>query len=118
MNRCQGHSFRSNFVRGMRQFASFWVYILLIFGGCRIGEASVPGPDVVQGDCWSIGVCNPSGLLGKSFVLSTITADVVALSETHLTKLSKESFFHSLKSAGTGFTHFVGGAPGCTKKQS
>ena len=111
MNRWQGHSFRSNFVRGMRQFASFWVYILLIFGGCRIGEASVPGPEVVQGDCWSIGVCNPSGLLGKSFVLSTITADVVALSETHLTKLSKESFFHSLKSAGTGFTHFVGGAP-------
>ncbi len=50
-------------------------------------------------------------LLGKSFVLSTVTADVVALSETHLTKHSRSTFYHSLKSAGTGYTHYISGAP-------
>ena len=112
MNRCRGHPSRSFvFVSGIRCIVRFWLCLLLLLGGCRIGEASVPGPDVVPEDHWSIGVSNPSGLLGKSFVLSTITADVVALSETHLTKLSKESFVHSLKSADTGYSHFVAGAP-------
>ena len=112
MSRSRGSTSRStNFVKSFNGIVRFWLYILLLFGGYRIGEASVPGPEEVQRDCWSIGVCNPSGLLGKSFVLSTISADVVALSETHLTKHSRSTFFHSLKSAGTGYTHYISGAP-------
>ena len=110
-------SWSISFVRSFRRIAHFWFYLLLVMGSCRIGEARVPGPDGVQRDHWSIGVCNPSGLLGKSFVLSGLSDEVIALSETHLTKISRSSFFHSLKSAGTGFTHFVSGAPVAPRSQ-
>ena len=122
MSRTGGHSFRSKpFAPNLRCIVRFWFYILLLLGGCRVGEASVPGPEAVQRDHWSIGVCNPSGLLGKSYVLSSVTADIVAISETHLTKHSRASFFSSLKSAGTtttpSFTHYIGGAPVAPRSQ-
>ena len=95
-----------------RLWHGFWtIFVLLsLFGGARIGEASKPGP-VSNGPCWSLGVVNPSGLLGKSHILGTVPADVIAISETHLTKVSKASFFCSLKSTGVGFSHFVPGSP-------
>ena len=95
-----------------RLWHGFWtVFVLLsLFGGARIGEASKPGP-VSNGPCWSLGVVNPSGLLGKSHILGTVPNDVIAVSETHLTKVSKNSFFCSLKSSGAGFSHFVSGSP-------
>ena len=96
-----------------RIWHGFWtIFVLLSFlGGIRIGEASVPGPSSDEGSHWSLGVVNPSGLLGKSHILSTVPADVIAISETHLTTVSRQSFFRSLKSTGVGFSHLVSGSP-------
>ena len=49
--------------------------------------------------------------MGKGHILSTVPADVIAISETHLTAVSRQSFFRSLKSTGVGFSHLVSGAP-------
>ena len=75
---------------------------------CRIGEARVPGPDT---ETWSIGVCNPSGLQGKHHVLSGIPADVVAISETHLTKMARRNLALSFRSCNSKFKHVLSGAP-------
>ena len=75
---------------------------------CRLGEARVPGPDNAS---WCIVVGNPSGLQGKYHVLSNVPADVMALSETHLTSSSKKSLARSLKSMRSKFKHVLTGAP-------
>ena len=81
------------------------------FAQCRIGEAKTPGPPEAQAsEHWSLGVCNPSGLLGKSVLLSGIDTDVIAVSETHLTQVSKSMLVTSLRSHSR-FSHVVTGAP-------
>ena len=78
---------------------------------CRIGEAKKPGPlDADPTGTWSIGVCNPSGLLGKSHLLSGIDADIVSASETHLTVVSHAMLLTSLRSHSK-YTAVVTGAP-------
>ena len=110
------HSFVSKtarFTKGVtRLWQNFWtVFVFLtIFGGFRIGEASVPGPSS-DSSHWTLGVVNPSGLQGKSHIMSTVPADVIAISETHLTASSKNTFFNSLKATRVGFSHFVSGSP-------
>ena len=84
---------------------------LTLFGHFRIGEASVPGPNDSLPPHWHLGVCNPSGLLGKSHILASVDVDIVAISETHLTSQSRRSFFNCLKATGKGFRSFVSGAP-------
>ncbi len=84
---------------------------LVLFGSVRIGEASVPGPTDSSSPHWHLGVCNPSGLLGKSHILTSVDVDIAAISETHLTSHSRKSFFNSLKATGKGFRSFVSGAP-------
>lgn len=83
---------------------------LLLCSSYRIGEAKTPGPiDSSPGE-WSFGVCNPSGLQGKAMLLSGIDADLIAVSETHLTSVSKSMFRRSLK-AHSSYKHVVTGAP-------
>lgn len=78
---------------------------------CRIGEAKKPGPsDAKLPGSWTIGVCNPSGLLGKSHLLSGIEADIVSASETHLTTVSRAMLQTSLRSH-SNYTAVVTGAP-------
>lgn len=75
----------------------------------RVGEARVPGPEACNE--WTLGVCNPSGLQGKSHVLNGVQADVLALSETHLTASAKRHLTTSLRSMGSRFRHVLTGAP-------
>eukprot|EP00435_Cladocopium_sp_Y103_P052379 s360_g16.t1 len=78
---------------------------------CRVGEAKVPGPHDGDLPTWSLGVCNPSGLQGKFHVLSSVKADVLCLSETHLTKGSTRALKGSLRSMRSPFKSVVTGAP-------
>lgn len=75
---------------------------------CRIGEARVPGPD---DHTWTLGVCNPSGLQGKQHVLSGVPADIVAISETHLSKQAKRNLTLGLRSTKSRFKNVLSGAP-------
>ena len=102
-----GLSFRPS--AWLRIWSSF--VMLLSFGNFRIGEASVPGPHSDPEDRWSIGVCNPSGLMGKGHIASQIPADVIAVSETHLTSVSRSSFLCSLKASEPSFQRLITGAP-------
>eukprot|EP00435_Cladocopium_sp_Y103_P046929 s615_g13.t1 len=102
------------------QMFVFWLVLLAsLFMGveCRIGEAKKPGPAVSQDCQWSLGVCNPSGLPGKSVLLSGIQADVVCVSETHLTKVGRSMLLASLKSH-SNYAHVVTGAPLATRVNS
>ena len=84
---------------------------LFTFGQCRIGEAKTPGPSQAQ-PCptWSLGICNSSGLQGKSVLLADIDADVIAVSETHLTAVSRSMLSQSLRSHSQ-YHAVVTGAP-------
>ena len=93
-------------------FFRFWIFVLVCFGlGCRVGEAKKPGPqDSATDQSWSIGVCNPSGLLGKTTLLTSVKSDIIAVSETHLTSVSRSMLQASLK-ATSPYSHVVSGAP-------
>eukprot|EP00438_Fugacium_kawagutii_P034754 Skav221193 [mRNA] locus=scaffold3557:101113:110462:+ [translate_table: standard] len=62
---------------------------------CRVGEAKTPGPKKPVD--WSIAVCNPSGVLGKTASLASLEVELLAISETHLTSTSKKMFQSSLQ---------------------
>eukprot|EP00438_Fugacium_kawagutii_P030157 Skav235179 [mRNA] locus=scaffold721:273036:277949:- [translate_table: standard] len=74
----------------------------------RIGEAKTPGPD--PSGLWTLGVCNPSGVFGKSMQLAQLQADFLAISETHLTKSAARTFQSSMRAA-SHMRHVVTGAP-------
>ena len=76
---------------------------------CRVGEAKTPGPQPPL-STWSLGVCNPSGLHGKSTLLSGIGSEIIAISETHLTAVSRSTVLSSLRAHGL-YQHLVSGAP-------
>ena len=65
---------------------------------CRLGEASNPGP--------IIGCCNPTGILGKTPLLSQLPVSgnqtIWSVSETHLTKQGKAKLNRELKAHKTG----------------
>ena len=94
----------------------FLLWLIMMFNfftmaQCRIGEAKTPGPSSADhSNTWSLGICNPSGLLGKSVLLSGIDADVIAVSETHLTKVARSMLVTSLRSHSQ-YTTVVTGAP-------
>ena len=91
-------------LRPLRAIFSLLLFTLM----CRLGEARVPGPDDAP---WCLGIGNPSGLQGKYHVLSNVPADVMALSETHLSSSSKRGLACSLKSMRSKFKHILTGAP-------
>ena len=91
-----------------------WLITLFNFfslAQCRVGEAKTPGPFAAEpSPSWALGTCNPSGLLGKSVLLSGINADIVAASETHLTVVSRSMLQTSLRSHSQ-YSAVVTGAP-------
>ena len=97
----------------------FWVFALLILFGIRVGEAAVSGPDATgrkqqsgrAHSDWTLGICNPSGLQGKYQLLQSIGADIIAVSETHLTAESRDKLRSSLHSHNEGYRALVTGAP-------
>eukprot|EP00435_Cladocopium_sp_Y103_P058661 s1324_g20.t1 len=93
-----------------RPLRAFLTAVLFMMS-CRIGEAKVPGPSFDDGKSWSLGVCNPSGLQGKFHILSSVKADVLCLSETHLTKGSTCALKGSLRSMRSPFKNVITGAP-------
>ena len=98
----------------MRAIAKFWVLILVFFGlSCRVGEADKPGPKFDHAS-WSLGVCNPSGLLGKSTLLADVNTDIIAVSETHLTSVSSSVLLQSLRSR-SAYKYVVTGSPMCPR---
>ncbi len=109
-SRCQPLTAKHGKTRHASSFGAFRFWVILCFlVGCRVGEASVPGP--IKDQHWKIGVCNPSGLQGKSHLFSSIDADLLALSETHLTSAGRRSFQQGLISAQTGYKSCITGAP-------
>ena len=101
-------------IRAMYGLFRLWLTLLILCSGCRIGEARKPGPSrdpKVPDRSWSIGVCNPSGLFGKQSLLSSLSADMLAVSETHLTAAARDAFTASLRGAGSKYRHLVPGAP-------
>ena len=94
-----------------RVFAKFWVMMLMFFGlCCRIGEADKPGPTQPDQASWTLGICNPSGLLGKSTLLSDVNTDIIAVSETHLTNVSSRILLNSLRTR-SAYKYVVTGSP-------
>ena len=96
-----------------------WLFLLLNSfwsAECRIGEAKTPGPAVAD-STWSLGVCNPSGLLGKSILLSEVDTDVIAVSETHLTASARSMLMSSLRSHSS-YCHVITGAPLCPRSHA
>ena len=83
----------------------------------RIGEAAHPGPHHDQGHDrdfkFTLGCCNPSGLNGKSEVVSQSLGfgDIWAISETHLSSRAMQSFRSSMKFSRSPFQHCIGGHP-------
>ena len=84
-----------------------------MFQGCRIGEARKPGPtNRSAGDhCWSIGACNPSGLQGKHCLVDSIQADILTVSESHLTARARDGFLSPLRGSKSKFRYMLTGAP-------
>ena len=87
----------------------FWI----LLSGIRIGEARKPGPSCPdQMDFrWSVGCCNPSGLHGKQRLVHDLDADILAISETHLTARGRDVFRSGMCGLSSGPVSLVTGAP-------
>ena len=83
------------------------IFVILALA-CRVGEAAVPGPSSSNVPSWSLGVCNPSGLLHKGHLLCN-QVDVWAVSETHLSLAAYRRFRNELRSHGSDFQWCVPG---------
>lgn len=85
-----------------------WCLLILVLG-CRVGEASNPGP--TNSSTFTLGAFNPSGLCGKApYVVSQLSdGDLWAISETHLTRKGFHDFQAGLRFAGSDFKYCVTG---------
>ena len=94
--------------RPLRAMFSLLVFTMM----SRLGEAAVPGPPS-QADAasWCLGIGNPSGLQGKYHILSSVPADIFAISETHLSSSSRRGLTSSLKAMQSRYKHVLTGAP-------
>ena len=89
--------------------------MVMFFGmSCRIGEADKPGPVPADQASWSMGICNPSGLPGKSTLLADVNTDIIAVSETHLTSVSSSILLSSLRTR-SAYKYVVTGSPMCPR---
>ena len=82
-----------------------WLLVVVWTLQCRIGKAAVPGPNAAS---WSLGVCNPSGLMGKTHLLST-DVDIWLVCETHFSVHGCRNFGKSLRATASPFKWFVHG---------
>lgn len=87
---------------------NFWSILILVFG-CRLGEASNPGPH--EDDSFVLGAFNPSGLPGKAPFVSAHLAhgDIWAVSETHLCQRGISDFKRGLHFAQSPYRYVVTG---------
>ena len=71
-----------------------WIWLVLLSLSGRIGEASVPGPNVeaTDGVQFTLGVCNPNGLTDKSSFFGSSRIDLWLICETHLTVSGMRTF--------------------------
>ena len=89
-------------------FRSIRALFAILLTLTRVGEAKVPGP---AENTWTLGICNPSGLQGKHHVLGSVATDIMAISETHLTKHATTALRTHFRSPQTRFKHVLTGAP-------
>ena len=76
----------------------------------RFGEASHPGPEVVQSGEFLLGTMNPTGLNGKAALCGMLPPGIIGVSETHLSLGGISQFRLGLQLANAPHK-FLGGAP-------
>ena len=89
-------------------FRSLWGILILLFG-CRLGEASNPGP--TPDDNFVLGAFNPSGLPSKApYIAAHLShGDIWAVSGTHLCKKGFNEFKAGLRFADSPFKYVITG---------
>ena len=83
-------------------FSRLWTFCVFFLAFCRVGEATVPGPFVVDEPTWAlpekpdfvIGTGNPSGINNKLYTLDRFPFGWFHLAETHASS-SQQSMVHS-----------------------
>ena len=68
------------------------IIMILFWGTLRVGEAKNPGPEM-----FCVGTGNPTGLLHKGNLVSTLPKGVWGMAETHLTDLGLRQFQKELQ---------------------
>lgn len=99
----------------MKPFSVLLVWLTILLGQCRIGEAAHPGPN--PSAQWSIAAVNPTGLSGKASILNSFDPGIYGVSETHLAAPGIARFKAELAQTGSKFK-LSHGAPAPTKTAS
>ena len=91
----------------------YWIWLTILLLSGRIGEATVPGPQVDQSGEWAftLGVCNPNGLVDKPSFFAPSTVDLWLICETHLTVSGMRNFDRMLGWQAPQYTGKVFGHP-------
>ena len=113
--RGRGRHFACLWPKIAKQFPVLVVWLTIMFGQCRIGEAAHPGPS--QTAQWNLGAVNPTGLSGKASILNSFDQGVYGVSESHLTAPGIARFRAELAQTGSKFK-LSHGAPAPTKTAS
>ena len=88
-----------------------WLFWIFFVAALRVGEASHPGPSAAQGNQWTLGIANPSGLNGKLDVVNHLPGDAWILTETQLSRKGTSMFVKGLRMLQSRWTYAVTGAP-------
>ena len=95
----------------LRLVPSWAMRFLILFCTQFVACAAGSAPASVTSGVWRLGICNPSGLQGKAQMVGELyKADVLAISETHLTHQGRQTLSKVLR-ATTPFSRLVTGAP-------
>ena len=70
------------------KFPGLCFFLIVLVTQGRVGEASHPGPPLI------LGAANPTGILDKEHLITTLPQGIWAFSETHLTDAGVNSFKH------------------------
>ena len=86
-----------------------WQFALL---GYRVGEAKNPGPKETDDETFVLGTANPTGLMHKASLISTLpqgnAGNIYAISETHLTVPGTSQFQRELSVCKSPFKLYRG----------
>ena len=86
-----------------------WQFALL---GYRVGEAKNPGPKETDDETFVLGTANPTGLMHKASLISTLpqgnAGSIYAISETHLTVPGTSQFQRELSVCKSPFKLYRG----------
>ena len=114
--------FRSRLVcSGPHAGPNRWLGLLLFGLSWRVGEALVPGPTGHQAGgeeaSFTIGVCNPNGLVDKAMFFSDFTEDIWCVSETHLSQAGRRTFSQMLARHAKQYTSLSFGHDGLPRSE-